>query len=175
MNTAQKRQHPDAALSFEEHYNKNFARVNRYLRYRVVNTWDADDLTTLVFTKALEKFDTYRGESAFSSWLFSIAHNVYVDYMRSTRELTVSDNHLNEQQAKDGSPEEQVLQIEEINQLRALLNKLPDDYRDVMALRYFGELRFAQIGEVLGKTEAAVRMIHHRAIKLMRRYIKEIG
>lgn len=53
--------HPDLKKDFETLYNENFARVNRYLRYRVKNTWDADDLTTLVFIKALEKFNTYRG------------------------------------------------------------------------------------------------------------------
>lgn len=173
MATLKIRQHPDADLTFEELYNQNFARVNRYLRYRVVNTWDADDLTTLVFIKAYEKFHTYRGQSAFSSWIFRIAHNVYVDYVRAQRELVMSDQQLEHATTAAGEgPEEQILHNEELNRLRQLLNKLPDDYRDVVALRYFGELRFAQIGEVLGKNEAGVRMIHHRALKLMRRHIK---
>lgn len=169
------RVHPDAGLRFEKLYNKNFARVNRYLRYRVNNIWDADDLTALVFMKALEKFDTYRGQSSFAAWLFSIAHNAYVDYMRSTREPAALESQLRKQVAPEGNPEEQMLLSEEARELRRLLNELPPGYRDVMALRYVGELRFAQIAEVLGKTGAAVRMIHHRGLKILRNRMNQAG
>lgn len=170
-----KKQHADVKKDFEELYNQNFARVNRYLRYRVINTWDADDLTTLVFVKALEKFETFRGESSFSSWVLCIAHNVYVDYIRKSREVATPDERMYQQEAVDGIPEEQMLLNEEVEELRALMNELPLDYRDVMALRYAGELRFKQIGEVLGKTEVAVRMIHHRAVKILRGNMKKYG
>ncbi|WP_031516323.1 RNA polymerase sigma factor [Desulfofalx alkaliphila] len=172
MECLTERVHPDTELSFEELYNNNFAAVNRYLRYRLVNLWDADDLTAVVFMKALEKFHTYRGQSSFSSWLFRIAHNVYVDHVRGSRELVTTDESLHQQQAREGNPEEEVLLGEEVQELRNLLETLPWEYRDVMALRYAGELRFAQIAEVLGKTESAVRMIHHRAIKMLRRHYK---
>lgn len=170
MITASNERHPDASMTFEELYNRNFEKVNRYLRYRLANTWDADDLTTLAFMKALEKFHTYRGQSSFSSWLFRIAHNVYVDYVKGSKELASPDEVIHRQLTSYKSTEEQILQGEEIRELRQLLDKLPPDYRDVMALRYAGELRFAQIADVLGKTEASVRMIHHRAIKILRQH-----
>ncbi|MEG6616220.1 sigma-70 family RNA polymerase sigma factor [Peptococcaceae bacterium 1198_IL3148] len=175
MQFVENRPHPDTELDFEELYNLNFSKINRYLRYRITNTWDADDLTTLVFMKALDKFHTYRGQSSFSSWLFRIAHNVYVDYVRGYRELTVIDDLLQQQPAMEGNPEEQLLVNEELDELRAMLNQLTPDYRDVMALRYAGELRFGQIAEVLGKTEAAVRMTHHRAIKSLRQQMQPKG
>lgn len=153
----------------------NFAKINRYLRYRVINTWDADDLTTLVFMKALDKFQTYRGQSSFSSWLFRIAHNVYVDYVRGYRELSADDDIITQQVSAEGNPEQHVLLNEEAHELHAMLNQLTPDYRDVMALRYAGELRFAQIAEVLGKTETSVRMIHHRALKSMRQQMQQKG
>lgn len=145
------------------------------MRYRVINTWDADDLTTLVFMKALDKFQTYRGQSSFSSWLFRIAHNVYVDYVRGYRESTTGDDLLSQQQAVEGNPEEHLLVNEEIHELRTMLSQLTTDHRDVMALRYAGELRFGQIAEVLGRTEASVRMIHHRALKTLRQLMQEKG
>lgn len=175
MQTVYNRQHPDVELTFEELYNNNFAKINRYLRYRVVNTWDADDLTTLVFMKALDKFHTYRGQSSFSSWLFRIAHNVFVDYVRGSRELATSEEYLHQQMAVEGNPEEQILVSEEVCELRVMVDELAPDYRDVMALRYVGELRFAQIAEVLEKTETAVRMIHHRAIKALRKRMQQNG
>ncbi|MBM7856015.1 RNA polymerase sigma-70 factor (ECF subfamily) [Desulfohalotomaculum tongense] len=166
--------HLDAEKNFEELYNENFARVNRYLRYRVINTWDADDLTALVFMKALEKFHTYRGESSFSAWILRIAHNVYVDYVRKDREVATPEEKLH-RQVVEGAPEEEMLLNEEVDELRSFMNELPPDYRDVIALRYAGELRFKQIGEVLGKSEVAVRMMHHRAIKMLRGRMNKTG
>jgi|Deesub1362A_J573_1020465.scaffolds.fasta_scaffold00957_13 RNA polymerase sigma-70 factor (ECF subfamily) len=164
------RRHHDSALTFEELYNKNFAGVNRYLRYRLANAWDADDLTALVFTKALEKFHTWRGRCSFSTWLFRIAHNAYLDYTRGNRQTTASGASLLHRATPGGNPEEQVLLDEEMRELHARLNKLPPVYRDVLTLRYAGELRFSQIAGVLGKTETAVRMIHYRALKMLRRH-----
>jgi len=174
MTPATNRRHPDAGLPFEALYDRFFEPVNRYLRYRVDSTWDADDLTTLVFMKALENFHQYRGDGPFAAWIFRIAHNVYVDYIRGHREYATHDVMLEIAAGSAGGPEEQVLQGEELKKLRRLLRDLPADYRDVVALRYAADLRFAQIGEVLGKTEAAVRMLHHRALKQLRlRYVND--
>lgn len=161
--------HSDFYLSFEELYDENFAQVNRYFRYRVHSVWDADDLTALVFMKALEKFTSYRGRSSFRTWLFSIAHHAYVDYMRGLRELAVDESHFHQQAAPGSSPEEQTVFSEKVRELRWLLKELPPNYRDVVALRYLGELRFTQIAKILGKTGSAVRMIHHRALKTLRK------
>ncbi|ABO49887.1 RNA polymerase, sigma-24 subunit, ECF subfamily [Desulforamulus reducens MI-1] len=176
MTPATKNRHPDGDLSFEELYDRYFEPVNRYLRYRMDSAWDADDLTTTVFMKALENFSKYRAEGPFSGWLFRIAHNVYVDYIRGRREYATNDVMLELAAGSDDGPEETVLQGEEITRLRQLLKGLSPDYRDVVSLRYAAELRFVQIAEVLGKSESAVRMLHHRAIKQLRqRYVREGG
>ncbi|MCL4439170.1 MAG: sigma-70 family RNA polymerase sigma factor [Firmicutes bacterium] len=118
----------------------------------------------------------YRADGPFAAWIFRIAHNVYVDYIRGRREYATQDVMLELAAGSDDSPEEAVLQGEEVKKLRQLLKDLAPDYRDVVALRYAGDLRFAQIAEILGKTESAVRMLHHRALKqLRRRYVREGG
>lgn len=88
--------------------------------------------------------------------------------MRKNRELATPDEAIYQQITAEEIPEEQMMLSEEVNQLQTLINELPPDYRDVMALRYVGDLKFKQIGEVLGKTEVAVRMVHHRALKMLR-------
>ncbi|GAB6157142.1 sigma-70 family RNA polymerase sigma factor [Desulfotomaculum varum] len=176
MTPATNQRHPDGDLPFAELYDRYFEPVNRYLRYRVDNTWDADDLTTAVFMKALENFGKYRADGPFAAWIFRIAHNVYVDYMRGRREYATQDVMLELAAGSDDSPEAAVLQGEEVARLRQLLKDLAPDYRDVVALRYAGDLRFSQIAEVLGKTESAVRMLHHRALKQLRqKYVREGG
>ncbi|MDO7788589.1 RNA polymerase sigma factor [Desulforamulus aquiferis] len=176
MTPATNTRHPDGDLPFEELYDRYFEPVNRYLRYRVDSTWDADDLTTAVFMKALENFHKYRADGPFAAWVFRIAHNVYVDYIRGRREYATSDIMLELAAGSEGGPEELVLQGEELKKLRQLLKNLAPDYRDVVALRYAADLRFAQIAQVLGKTESAVRMLHHRALKQLRvSYVSEGG
>ncbi|OPY61095.1 MAG: RNA polymerase sigma factor [Pelotomaculum sp. PtaU1.Bin065] len=66
------------------------------------------------------------------------------------------------------SPEDELLQDEEVRLLRDMLGRLPPEQRDVVSLRYAGELKFGQIAQVLGKTETAVRMMHYRALKALR-------
>lgn len=157
-----------AESSFEELYDQYFDAVNRYFRYRISSTWDADDLTAAVFLKALENFHKYRGDSQFAVWLFRIAHNCYVDYLRGRREKVFSDEKMTLLGTALYGPEKEVMRKEETRQLREMLLRLPQDQRDVISLRYAGELKFSQIAMVLGKSEAAVRMVHHRAMKALR-------
>ncbi|MDT3415665.1 RNA polymerase sigma-70 factor (ECF subfamily) [Brevibacillus aydinogluensis] len=150
---------------FTELYDEYFDRVNRYLRCRVQNPWDADDLTTTVFLKALEKFDQYSRTSPFASWIFRIAHNTYVDFMRKNREFPVDQDDLLGGEPDDTwQPERQALTNEEIRLLRDRLDKLTQDQRDVLTLRYFADLKISQVAEVLGKTESSVKMISYRAL-----------
>ncbi len=159
-------------MSFEELYDRHFAAVNRYLRCRVPNFWDADDLTAIVFIKAMENYHRFRGEAPVSVWLFRICHNTYVDYMRSYRKtLCLHDMVVPAQECEQ--PEEEYLQQEELVQLKHHLQMLPGEYRDVISLRYMGELKFKQIAQVLGKTDSAVRMIHYRALRMLRAIMTE--
>lgn len=155
-------------VSFEELYDLHFDAVNRYLRYRINSSWDADDLTAAVFLKALENFQKYRGDAPFAVWLFRIAHNAYVDYLRGRRERVFSESEMATLCDLSTGPEEELLRDEEVRQLREMLWKLPPEHRDVVSLRYAGELKFGQIALVLGKTESAVRMIHYRALRALR-------
>ncbi|OPX90655.1 MAG: RNA polymerase sigma factor SigX [Pelotomaculum sp. PtaB.Bin013] len=155
-------------VSFEKLYDLHFDAVNRYLRYRISSSWDADDLTAAVFLKALENFHKYRGDAPFAVWLFRIAHNAYVDYLRGRRERLCAECEMVFSGSTQPSPEDELLQDEEVKLLRDMLGRLPPEQRDVVSLRYAGELRFGQIAQVLEKTETAVRMIHYRALKTLR-------
>ncbi|MGE5703132.1 MAG: RNA polymerase sigma factor [Clostridia bacterium] len=155
---------------FTELYDEFFDRVNRYLRCRVNNSWDADDLTTTVFLKALEKFDQYSRTSPFASWIFRIAHNTFVDFVRKKREIpTEQDELLYGEVDETWQPEAQALTNEEIQLLQERMEKLNQDQRDVLTLRYFADLKISQVAEVLGRTESSVKMISHRGLKQLQK------
>ncbi|USG68090.1 RNA polymerase sigma factor [Brevibacillus ruminantium] len=158
------------ARDFSELYDEYFDRVNRYLRCRVRNSWDADDLTTTVFLKALEKFEQYSRTSPFASWIFRIAHNTYVDFMRKNREFPVDQEiFLSGESDETWQPELQALMNEDIRILQERLELLTQDQRDVLTLRYFGDLKILQVAEVLGKTESSVKMISYRALHQLKK------
>ncbi len=160
---------------FPELYDEFFDRVNRYLRCRVYNSWDADDLTTTVFLKALEKFDQYSRTSPFASWIFRIAHNTFVDFVRKNRELPTENEDLLFGQETDDTwqPEQQALSNEQVRLLGEMMDKLSTDQRDVLTLRYFADLKISQVAEVLGKTDSSVKMITHRGLQQLQKLYKE--
>ncbi|MDW7675454.1 MAG: RNA polymerase sigma factor [Bacillota bacterium] len=152
---------------FEKVYDEYFDKVNQYLRYRVQNTWDADDLTAQVFIKAYEHFAQCRNPEKVGSWIFQIAHNTYVDYLRKKKDHLP----LDEQMAvtkEQSQPEQMALISAEIGCLKSCLEQLPQEQRDVLLLRYFGDLKYQHIAEILGKKDATVKTMGFRALGKLR-------
>jgi len=159
--------------SFVAVYDCYFDQVNRYLRYRVKDTLDADDLTAQVFSKAFEHFDNCRNRERVGAWIFRIAHNTYVDFLRKRKEHLPLDDQYGQYdnrwiQSQTKQPEEQALAREEIAELRSCLEQLPQEQRDVLLLRYFGELQYRQIADILGKKTATVKTMGFRALQKLR-------
>jgi RNA polymerase sigma factor (sigma-70 family) len=156
--------------SFTELYDEYFDQVNRYLRYRAKNYWDADDLTTIVFIKALENFTQYNRTKSFGAWIFRIAQNTYIDYLRKKKEVPIQhEEWLADQEDPTWQPEEHVITEEERSRLKQTISSLTQDQRDVITLRYFADLKLAQIGEVIGKSESAIKMISKRALSRLKK------
>ncbi len=153
--------------SFVDIYDIYFDKINRYLRYRVRDTWDADDLTAQVFTKAFEKFHQCRNPEKVGAWIFRIAHTTYVDYLRKRKEHLPLDDYLVKASELE-QPEESALADEEILELKKCMEQLSQEQRDVILLRYFGDLKYQQIAQVLGKKDATVKTMGYRALQKLR-------
>lgn len=124
----------------------------------VNNKDDAMDLTVSTFAKAFENLDKYKAEFAFSTWLFRIATNGSIDFIRKKRIITTSiDNVLNDEgeeytfyiQSDDMNPEESSIKKQQGELLKEIVNRLPDRYRTLVILRYFDELSYEEIAEQL--------------------------
>jgi RNA polymerase sigma factor (sigma-70 family) len=162
--------------SFTELYDEYFDRINRYLRCRVNNMWDADDLTTVVFLKALEKFAQYDRRNSFAAWIFRIAQNTFIDFLRKKKEIPLDTGEwLSEDDDETWQPEKTLLNMEQIKHLHHQLGQLSQDQRDVLTLRYFGELKINQVAEVLGKTESSIKMISRRGLHKLHQLFEKEG
>jgi RNA polymerase sigma-70 factor (ECF subfamily) len=153
--------------AFAPLYHRYIAPVYRYCNRCLGDRQQAEDATSLIFTKALAAIATCR-DDAFRSWLFAIAHNVIVD----ARRRQVVSRPLEEAAAMaDGaserSPEQQALAGDDARTIRTLLGHLSPDQRQMLELRLAG-LSDAEIARVLGRSHGAVRTSQYRAIARLR-------
>jgi RNA polymerase sigma-70 factor, ECF subfamily len=147
-------------------YRRYLDRVYRYCFYLLGDHHDAEDVTERTFMAALAAIDRYRDEGAtFRSWLFRIAHNQLANALRSRgrRHATWLDDVA--EPAVDDDPAGVIGQAEESRRLRRALDALPDDRRQVVILRFADGLTAREIGAVLGRSEGAVRVLQHRALR----------
>jgi len=155
---------------FAKHYEDNLPKVYRYIRYRVGNTTVAEDLTSAVFEKALDKFGSYRTDKgALSTWLISIARNTVVDHYRAAaRRRTVPLEEAIEVPSQDASPEEEAVRQEEIQKLQGYLAKLSQREQEIISMKFGAELHNREIAKVTGLSESNVGVTLYRAILKLR-------
>jgi len=151
--------------AFTPIYETFAGRIYSYCRHRVGSSQDAEDLTAEIFARAMSKCHTYRGGSV-GAWLFRIAYHMTVDFYRSKKVTTVSDEVLNTMSdTGQRSPLEIVIQKERQGLLQELVDSLTEEKRNLLLLRITGELSSAEIGEIVGKNAGSVRVELHRIIQ----------
>ncbi|HZU36254.1 MAG TPA: sigma-70 family RNA polymerase sigma factor [Gemmataceae bacterium] len=171
---------PEPALTAEQVYRDYAPRVYNLARRMLGNNADAEDVTQDVLLQVVRKLGTFRGESAFSTWLHRVTVNAALAHRRKRaghREYSMQDN-LDQVMAANHAPgpvrhwtvgpEQQVLDRETQELIENAIAKLPEIYRDVYVLADVEGLPNAEIGEMLGLSLAAVKSRLHRARMLMR-------
>jgi RNA polymerase sigma-70 factor (ECF subfamily) len=149
------------AILFERH---NLMLFNFFLRL-TGNRNVSEDLVQDVFFRILKYRSTYKGESKFTIWMYQIARNVHVDYLRKhKRELSLEDQQK-EVASQQPTPDEKVAQGQEIAMVREALARLPLKKREVLILSRFQNLKYKEIAELLGCHIGTVKTHVHRAIK----------
>lgn len=159
--------------AFTQLYTLYFDRIYRYVRLKLGNAVDAEDITSAVFFNAwrtIHNFSPQR-ESSFAAWLFRLAHNAVVDRFRSMRDIVSLDatDQRPAIRAMHPSPEAQVERKLTISELTAALAQLTEEQREVVLLRFVEGLSAREVGDIMGKQEGAVRGMQFRAIEALRR------
>jgi len=161
-------------MNFEEVYDKYFARIYNYIRYRVIDRGAADDLVSAVFEKVLDKFASFDPEKApLEPWLFAIARNTLNDYYRRRKVrgwFSITDRE--ETIASDESVEGAAERSEENVQLLAALKGLSEQERELIAMKFTLEQNNREIAAQTGLSESNVGVILFRAMKKLK---EELG
>lgn len=148
-------------------YAEQLPRIYNYFRFRLAADADVEDLTARVFEKAWSARTRYRQDLAgFSTWLYRIAQNVGVDYLRSRR-AHASLEAANEV-AAERTPEGDHERASDLARLAALTASLPERERELIALKYGAGLSNRAIAPLVGLSESNVGSILHRAVQALR-------
>lgn len=159
-------QHGDqeAVSALYEHYARS---IFQYISYRVETDAEAEDLTAEVFLRMVRGLPDYNYTGApLGAWLFRIAANQISDHHRQRAKMPsiqLAETHRSD--AAD--PLAEAVKAEESARLRAALQTLSEDYQNVLVLRFMQELPHAEVATVMDRSEAAVRVLQHRALKAL--------
>src|SRR5512140_152412 len=134
-------------------YAEQLPRIYNFFRYRVGDGPEAEDLTSATFEKAWQARHRYdRDRGAFGTWLLAVARNVAIDHFRATRVRQASPIDEAETIAGGPTPHEILESRLDRERLARLLEQLPDDERELMALKYGAGLTNHEIARVTGLT-----------------------
>ena len=153
-------------------YNEYLPYVYRYLYGLTYNHMVAEDLTQETFVRALCILQS--PNESIKSWLLTVAHNLYVDYVKKNRRLDFrQDDFLNQIKSPDFT--EQLMVKESTKSAFILIRQLPENQRQAVLLCLVNELSYQQAGEILGISVSAVTNLIYRARKTLRALRRNIN
>lgn len=159
---------------FIDVYETYFKRVYNYISYRINNHADTEDLVSQVFSRVIEKYDTYDPKRAvIEAWIIGIAKNVVMDYFRTSQKMPTVELETVETYLDSGQTPDQILIRNEQNtDLMLALNELSERERNIVALKYGAELANTQIASVMKLSESNVGVILFRSLKRLRKILE---
>lgn len=153
------------SVSIEQIYTEYSGKVMGYIRARVRNTADAEDLLSEVFEKIMRKIDGFDPEKAsLSTWIFTITRNTVIDHFRRSRPGEELDENLSD----DTELDEGLLNGETLSELAAALRRLPEQMRDIIVLRYYDGKPLTEIAQMMNLSYGAVKLRHQNAVLMLR-------
>ena len=166
-------------MDIEKLYREYFTPVYRYTLSLVHDPDMAEEITQETFFRALKKINDYRGEASLKVWLCQIARNLSCDSLKrqsKTTALTKHDDESDDYELPAGSesnPEEQLLRKQTAMKIHRIVHDLKEPYKEVFQLRTFGDLSFAEIGELFGKSESWARVTYYRSRMMIKEELYE--
>ncbi|HXL00508.1 MAG: sigma-70 family RNA polymerase sigma factor [Dysgonamonadaceae bacterium] len=150
-------------------------RLYRQIRKMVLSHDDANDILQEVFIKAWINIDNFRGEAKLSTWLYRIAINESITFLNKLRarnnisideENTFLINRLESDEYFDGDEAQKLLQ-------KAILT-LPEKQRLVFQMKYFEEMKYNEMSDILGTSVGALKASYHHAVKKIEKFLSNV-
>ena len=140
-------------------------KVFGFVRSKIFNQTEAEDIVQTVFLKVYSNLDQYdETKASLSTWIYTITRNTVYDYLKEMRDhpvLELIDNTVDSAE----EPDDSLLNKEELEELACALEKLPQDQRDIIILLYYKNLERKNVAEILGMTYGQLRYLHDKALR----------
>lgn len=153
-------------ILFSELVHSHQKRLYQFVLRKIGNSTDAEDITQQAFVEAASAYETYRGASALSTWLYGIAMNLVRNHLSRTphrRYIFESDDKLNEVVSEQPDPCTQLMHTQSIIALQNEINDLPEEMRSVLLLVTLDELSYEEAAVLLSIPVGTVRSRISRA------------
>jgi RNA polymerase sigma-70 factor (ECF subfamily) len=151
-------------------YERYLDAVFQYIFYRVGDHQEAEDLTEQVFLKTWEGIGRYRVEVPFKAWIYRIAHNMVIDHYRGRKDVMELEENTDVPEKKPGV-EENLLSEEKAAQLARAISQLSPLHQHVLILRFINGFSVKEAGQILDRSEGAIRVLQHRALKAAQAFL----
>lgn len=165
-------------IAFSALLNSFWNDVYGFQLIRTRNENDAEDITIQTFSKAFDKIHTFNEDYEFKTWLIAISKNLHIDLIRKSKRNVLQGNPESSSEAikkvldDAPSPEDSLITEQNLAALLEYIKRLKPHYQEVINLRYFQELPYAEIAEKLGEPVNNVKVKLLRAKRLLAEIIK---
>ncbi len=162
--------------AFAELYDLHLDSVYRYMYYRTANRTDAEDLTEQVFLQAWTAIERFRWQGKpFLAWLYTVAHNVVVDWRRRTTPSHSLDDADNPIDVECTSARQAMSQWIDAELLANAMKRLTPEQQQVITLKFLDGFDTARIAQIMDKREGTIRALQLRALQSLRRELERQG
>ncbi|GGA89776.1 RNA polymerase sigma factor [Ornithinibacillus halotolerans] len=156
---------------YEQHHHEIFSYI-----FIMIGDWQqARDLMQDTFVKAFMNHDRFRGDASPKTWLYQIARNVSIDYLRKKKPVAYYLDYYSPILSKQPTPDEVLQKKENVEYLYLALFKLKKGYRDVIVLRKVNEFSIKETASILNWKESRVKTMLHRGLEALRKELVKEG
>jgi RNA polymerase sigma-70 factor (ECF subfamily) len=148
-------------------YDLYLPKIYRFIYFRTHHKETAEDLASVVFTKAFNKFASFDTSANFSTWIYRIARNTVIDHYRTNKTTTDIDDAFDLSDSTNLSRDYELK--EKLEQAQKYLATLPTEARDLVIMRLWDGLSYTEIAEITGKNEANLRVNFSRIVSKMQK------
>lgn len=167
----EKLKHKDPG-AYAEVYNRYVDKIYRFIFFKVSTQEEAEDIASEVFLKAWQYINQGEGEIRnINAFFYQIARNAVIDYYRKKSRVELVREESILQSLEDHRQQRLLKEIDirtDIKKVEGALKSLKDEYKDVILLRYVEEMSIEEISVAVDKSKGAVRVLIHRALKLLK-------
>lgn len=161
--------------AFGKLYELYVDKIYNYVYYRIGNYQDAEDLTAKVFHRALNHIPNYNNRGIpVAAWLYRIAHNLVANWHRDNkRRQVVALEQITLSGDKQETPQRAAERSNERELLLVAIQKLPPERQELLTLKFVERMTNAEIGQVMGRSEGAIKSLYHRTLVSLKELLAE--